>query len=129
MYNFIIMKSVSILALTAVAAQAAVPTAIFHGLGDACANRGMKEFTQEIAMGTGAHAECVEIGFGSTTSIFENFEEQAETACQNILANKNFQGEFNIIGLSQGGLLARSVAERCPVQGKVRNLVTLGGPH
>jgi hypothetical protein len=30
----------------------AVPTAIFHGLGDQCKNGGMENFTKEIADGT-----------------------------------------------------------------------------
>lgn len=34
-----------------------------------------------------------------------------------------------MLGLSQGGLIARHIAERCPIKGKVRNLVTLGGPN
>lgn len=39
---------------------------------------------------TGAYAHCVEIGYGSITSFFENFEKQAEEACQHILADPNF---------------------------------------
>lgn len=34
-----------------------------------------------------------------------------------------------MIGLSQGGLLARYIAEECEMPGKVRNLLTMGGPH
>lgn len=89
----------------------------------------MWEFTDMISSLTGAYAHCVEIGYGSVTSIFENFETQAESACQSVLADPNFQGEFNVLGLSQGGLIARHIAERCPIKGKVRNLVTLGGPN
>jgi palmitoyl-protein thioesterase len=63
------------------------------------------------------------------SSIFENFETQAEEACQSILSDSNFQGEFNVLGLSQGGLIARNIVERCATKGNVRNLVTLGGPH
>lgn len=33
------------------------------------------------------------------------------------------------MGLSQGGLIARYIAERCDVKGKVRNMVTFGTPH
>jgi palmitoyl-protein thioesterase len=46
-----------------------------------------------------------------------------------LAADKHFHGEFNVIGLSQGGLLARYIAEECDMPGRVRNLVTLGGPH
>lgn len=128
------MKTISICALVAIGfvvqtATAAVPTALFHGLGDSCYYPGMKEFTNTIANLTDAKAHCVEIGWGSVTSIFENFEKQAEDACNSVLKNPDFQGEFNVLGLSQGGLIARHIAERCPIQGKVRNLITLGGPN
>lgn len=53
----------------------------------------------------------------------------AETSCEKVAKNKHFQGEFNVIGLSQGGLLARYIVESCEMPGKVRNMVTLGGPH
>jgi palmitoyl-protein thioesterase len=33
------------------------------------------------------------------------------------------------MGLSQGGLIARYVVERCDLKGGVRNIVTFGAPH
>lgn len=33
------------------------------------------------------------------------------------------------MGLSQGGLLARYIAEECDMPGTVRNMLTAGGPH
>ena len=111
-----------------------IPTAVFHGFGDECNFPGMWEFTWELSQGTGAYAECVEIGGdgigeGSLTSIFSSFKWQAEQACEKVKANKHFQGEFNVVGLSQGGLLARSIVQQCDTNETVRNFVTLGGPH
>ena len=37
--------------------------------------------------------------------------------------------EFNVIGFSQGGLIARYIAEACPMKGKVRNMITVGTPN
>lgn len=75
------MKAISILSLltfVGLAAHqvrsAAIPTAIFHGFGDMCIFPGMWEFTDKIGSLTGAYAHCVEIGYGSISSIFENFE-------------------------------------------------------
>jgi palmitoyl-protein thioesterase len=34
-----------------------------------------------------------------------------------------------VVGLSQGGLLARSIVEECDTNKPVRNFATLGGPH
>jgi hypothetical protein len=50
-----------------------IPTAIFHGFGDECDNYGMQKFTDSIANQTGAYAVCIEIGWGSLTSIMDNF--------------------------------------------------------
>jgi len=33
------------------------------------------------------------------------------------------------MGFSQGGLIARSIAQSCDIQGKVRNLMTVGSPN
>ncbi len=94
-----------------------IPTAIFHGMGDSCYYPGMWEFTTEIGELTGAYATCIEIGWGTVTSILESFDKQAEEACQKVLADPQLQGEFNVMGLSQGGLLARHIVERCPTKG------------
>ena len=83
-----------------VAAATAVPTAVFHGLGDACIYPGMHSFTNQIAEGTASYAKCLEVGNGSLTSMFVNFEKQAELACAAINADSNFAGEFNVVGLS-----------------------------
>ena len=51
---------------------AALPTAIFHGMGDACANAGMKQITDVISQKTGAYAECVDSAAG-LSSLTTNF--------------------------------------------------------
>ena len=60
----------------------------------------MHNMTREFAQKTGAYAHCVEVGNGSETSFFGNFKHQAYMACEAIKANENFQGEFNVVGLS-----------------------------
>ena len=82
--NIIRMKRISIVAVVAafftstlaisIESSEPVPTAIFHGFGDSCYFPGMYRFTNEIANLTGSYATCVEIGWGSPTSIFENFQ-------------------------------------------------------
>ena len=62
------------LLISSISAQV-YPTAIFHGFGDQCSNAGMKSFTKTIAEETGAYAECIEIGNGSSSSIFEDFQD------------------------------------------------------
>ena len=112
------------------AAATAVPTAIFHGLGDACIYPGMHSFTKEIGTGTGDFAKCVEVGNGSLTSFMDNFEDQGEKGCANLLSIDEFKNadEINVVGLSQGALIARYVVESCEGV-KSRNLLSIGGPN
>jgi len=47
-----------------------------------------------------------------------------------IKANKNFQNtSFNVVGLSQGGLIARYIVQECDTNKPVHNMLTAGGPH
>ena len=51
-------------------------------------------------------------------------------ACETLMANPMFEAdEINVIGFSMGGLIARFIAQDCPIKGKVRNLVTVGTPN
>mgnify|MGYP007045512302 CR=1 FL=1 len=97
------------------ASATAVPTAVFHGLGDACIYPGMRSFTKELATGTDDFAKCVEVGNGSLTSFFKNFETQAELGCQNLLKVDEFKNadEINVVGLSQGALVAVCQGTSC----------------
>ncbi|CAM9409529.1 unnamed protein product [Heterosigma akashiwo] len=112
-----------------------VPTAIFHGMGDSCSNSGMNQIAEMVANGTGAYAECIEIGNGAFTSIFQSFKKQAEAACQKLQLNPHFSDSksFNVMGLSQGGLISRYVAQYCFLgddgERKVRNIISIGGPN
>jgi len=108
----------------------AFPTAIFHGMGDQCSNSGMKEIENIIQKGTSDHAECIEIGNGAVTSLFTNFQSQASEACQSLKNNSHFQGNFNVIGFSQGALIARYMAETCfHGENRVKNILSIGGPN
>lgn len=54
---------------------------------------------------------------------------QVHTACRKLHHDPDYRGkEINIVGLSQGGLIARALVERCPDL-KVHTLFTFGGPH
>jgi palmitoyl-protein thioesterase len=106
------------------------PTVIFHGIGQQCSEELLANLVEEINLGTNSHTECIEIGNGARTSVASSVNSQAEEACQKILEHPVFsQQEFNIVGLSQGSLIARYIAESCPTEHPVRNLVTLGAPN
>ena len=42
---------------------------------------------------------------------------------------KVYQNGFNLIGFSQGGIIARYVLQYCPAGEKVQNFITFGSPH
>jgi len=120
--------------LVGLVSMKATPIAVFHGFGDECNFPGMWDFTDTLSSQTGAYAACIEIGGdgigeGSFSSVFMNMKAQGESACKTVLADPNFQDEFSVIGLSQGGLIARYIVEECPTKKPVRNFITLGGPH
>lgn len=103
------------------------PIAVFHGLGDCCYYPGMAQFTEYLRKSVGKYVRCVEIGDGSTTSWFKAFQSQSEEACAKVKADPEFANGLSVVGLSQGGLIARYIAEACGVN--VHTAVTLGGPH
>ena len=54
---------------------------------------------------------------------------QADIVCHKVHNDPDFAGkEFNLIGISQGGLIARTVVERC-ADLDIHTLYTFGSPH
>lgn len=72
----------------------------------------------------------IEIGNGEITSIFMDMNKQCESLSQNIEKLNISAEKINLIGISQGGLLARCYVERYSDEvKKVDNLITIGTPH
>ena len=86
-----------------------IPTAYFHGMHDDCKNNeGMVEV---LSHDLEAPVHCIEVGDGIETSIIKQFIVQAQMACESLLQHPAFQvEEINVIGFSQGGLIARYIA-------------------
>ena len=61
-------------------------------------------------------------------SVFLGMMDQVAAGCEVVAGDPLLQSGYHAVGLSQGGLLLRGVAELCPVP-PVRTLVTLGSPH
>jgi palmitoyl-protein thioesterase len=109
--------------------QSALPVAVFHGIGDSCLiNPGMTSFTKKFADRLKVYAKCIETG-GGPIDWFTSFNSQAEKACKQIQNDPNFQGDFAVIGLSQGALLARYIIQSCEMKGQVRRYISIGGPQ
>lgn len=61
--------------------------------------------------------------------MFERIMWQAATVCHKIHNDPDYAGkEISIVGISQGGLIARTVVETC-ADLKIHTLFTFGGPH
>lgn len=103
------------------------PIAVFHGLGDNCSNPGMKKFTEFLGKKfKDTVSKCIETGAGFS----ESFEHQCEQACNQIKKDPDFKGEFSVIGLSQGALIARYIIESCLMDDRsVTRFVSVGGPQ
>lgn len=106
----------------------AYPVVILHGIGDSCNGGYMRYFPQKLNQTLGVYGECIESG-GGVEDFSTPIIEQSKKACEAIKANPNFQGNFSIVALSQGGLIARYIIEECEMKGTVKRLVTIGTPH
>jgi palmitoyl-protein thioesterase len=77
----------------------------------------------------GALVIPIEIGNGKQDSVALTMPDQLTRFCQSIRDNSPvLAGGFNLIGISQGGLLARGYVQKC-ADFPVRNLITWVTPH
>lgn len=106
-----------------------LPVAIFHGIGDACENSGMQRITKYFSGKlNNTYTACIETG-GSSDDFSTSFQAQADKGCEAIKSDERFQGDFSVVGISQGSLLARYIIQKCDIKGKVKNYVSIGGPQ
>jgi len=109
--------------------ECAYPVAIFHGIGDSCSNPHLDELAKYLSRNiNGVYSKCIETG-GAADDWFTSFVSQAEKGCQQIANDPNFQGDFSIVGISQGALLGRYIIQTCQMKGRVKRYVSIGGPH
>lgn len=90
-----------------------MPVAIFHGLGDACALEQVTGFPAFIKsqLPEGTIVKCFESGPSILSIVSKSFNEQAEQGCSKLQEDSDYYNKnITVIGLSQGGLIARYVA-------------------
>lgn len=61
-------------------------------------------------------------------SFFMPINEQISLVCQRLLNDSRFAEGLHMVGLSQGGLFVRGLAQRCPFK-RVGAVVSIGGPQ
>ena len=99
---------------------------LFHGLGSNCSkDKNIQEAWE---------AKCVETNdnvFGS----YQEIKKQGDTGCKKLteeMTEKNdiFENGLYLIGLSQGGLIARWIYKNCkPIRNFVKRIITIGTPN
>ena len=123
------MKLILIFPLLFLFTTSTYPIALFHGITDVCTSSLMKDIKRLLEKYLKTKVHCVEIGNGRMDSIFMNLEKQSQIACANIKKIKDFEGRFNLFGVSQGTLIGRYIIEKCNMKGKVQNYVSFMGPQ
>ena len=110
-----------------VAQKKHAPVIVFGGMGSSCKDPVYINLMNKLKKGLdNQHVECYE------THILGSIKAQAMKACKYVSENENYnkQKEINLVGVSQGGLLARYMVEECPLSNtKPRNLLTIGSPN
>ncbi|KAI9686318.1 MAG: hypothetical protein M1820_010642, partial [Bogoriella megaspora] len=113
-----------------------LPLILWHGLGDNYAADGIQDvldlaeninpgtFTYAIRLGDDASSDRTASFIGNTTT-------QIADVCDAISSHPVLgrAPAIDALGFSQGGLLLRSLIQRCGDRIKVRSLVTFGSPH
>ena len=64
----------------------------------------------------------------TANSILMSANDQVSYVCNIIGNDPNLADGYNALGISQGGLMMRGVAQRCP-NPPMKNLITFGSPH
>ena len=105
------------------------PIAVFHGIVDSCTMKNTSRLVSDLQNDLKVHVECIEIGNGFMDSVIKSIQSQVEEACEKIKANPNFQGKFNILGISQGTLIGRYIIEKCDMKGQVMKYMSFDGPQ
>ncbi len=104
-----------------------LPVAVIHGFYDSCDSAYFPALVNLLKYNLGDYATCLRTGEGSK-SLSLSIEEQAKKACEEINKNEKFNGDFSILSISQGGLIARYIIQKCEMKGTVEKLVSFGGP-
>ena len=120
--------SLSCLLLSSLTTSLRTPVVCWHGVNDdsdSCA--GLLStipgdvYTLSIRLGQTLEED-------KYNSVFRGMMEQVRAGCEIVTGDPALQAGYHAVGLSQGGLLLRGLAQLCN-NTNIRSLVTLGSPH
>ena len=106
--------------------QTTLPIVLMHGiLSD---TEKVSHVAEWLHNNTNASVYLIEIGNGQQDSIKLPMATQRDMFCESIYNIPELSTGFNLIGISQGGLIARGYVEHCNIY-PVNNLITWVTPH
>lgn len=105
---------------------ASLPVVLIHGILSSA--KKIQHVADWITNQTGAQVYNIEIDDSPRSSATTYMALQRDLLCLAIYNITALRGGFNMIGISQGGLLARGYVEHCNGY-KVNNLITWVSPH
>jgi len=107
-----------------------VPIVTWHGVGGSWHECDSLIDTIKLSL-PDVHIVNVAVGpnpeMDHANSVLMRCVDQIDLVCEQLLNDPLLADGYNAVGISQGGLLIRGLAQRCPVP--VRNLITFGAPH
>ena len=116
------------LLLPSITASLRTPVVCWHGFNDdsdSCAGllSTLPEdvYTVSIRLGDSLEADRYD-------SVFSGMMEQVRAGYEIVTGDPGLEAGYHAVGLSQGGLLVRGLAQLCN-NTNIRSLVTLGSPH
>ncbi|XP_010440003.1 PREDICTED: palmitoyl-protein thioesterase 1-like isoform X2 [Camelina sativa] len=127
--RFVLLVTLSLFCFISIPFSLSVPFVLFHGIVSGCSNDKMSNLTKLLNSYSSSPGSCVEIGNGLADSLYMPLTQQASIACEKIKQMPELSEGYNIVGVSQGNLVARGLIEFCDNAPPVFNYVSLGGPH
>jgi len=111
----------------------ALPTVLWHGMGDTCCNsESMGYIADLITNTTGNYVYSIKIGDTEDddeyNGFFKNVNDQIAYVCDLLKSDPKLSGGFNAVGFSQGSQFLRAYVQRCNSP-PVKNLISVGGQH
>ena len=104
-----------------------LPTAVIHGFLEKCTSRSVVNLISYLKNTTNNYITCIESGGGMKDAL-TSFYTQADKACEAINSDPNFNEDFSLVSISQGGVLSRYIIEKCQTKGTVKKFISIGGP-
>uniref|UniRef100_K4CNI5 Palmitoyl-protein thioesterase 1 n=1 Tax=Solanum lycopersicum TaxID=4081 RepID=K4CNI5_SOLLC len=111
-----------ILIFCSICFSSSIPFIVLHGLGESCNDAGSTFYTSQLSLLSKSNGYCLEIGDGVYSSYYMPLENQVK-------GMEELQQGYNIVGLSQGNMVARGLIEFCDEAPRVNNFISIGGPN